>query len=223
MRTRDYYRTEVATAPLDASAAELAGLMGDFAVGSVVIVDEPDHPVGIVTDRDLACRVVARAGAEKQCAAELMSRPLVTVSADDPIEVVVERMRTARVRRIVVLRDGRLSGLVTLDDLVVELGRELDDLGEAARRAVESGRRRGQRERRRVEMEETLTELRSSVERAGRDVADFLTREFESLRERVWRSPDAASREAPGAEAPPRERPEGGSQEGAPRAPRAGG
>lgn len=211
MHARSYYRTEVVTAPLEASAAELAGLMGDFAVGCVVIVDEADRPVGIVTDRDLACRVVARAGAEKQCAAELMSRPLVTVSADDPIEAVVERMRTGRVRRVVVLRDGGLAGLVTLDDLVVELGRELDDLGEAARRAVESGRRRGQRERRRAEMEETLTELRSSVERAGRDVADFLTREFESLRERVRRSPDAAAGEERGAETPSRGHPKGGA------------
>jgi hypothetical protein len=96
-----------------------------------------------------------------------------------------------------VLRDGRLSGLVTADDLVVELGRELDDLGEAARRAVEAGRRRGERERRRVEMEETLTELRSSVERAGRDVADFLAREFESLRERVWRPSGSSNDEKP--------------------------
>lgn len=189
MRTRDYYRTEVVTAPLDASAAELAERMGDFAVGCVVIVDEDERPVGIVTDRDLACRVVARAGSEKRRAAELMSRPLVTVSADDPIERVVERMRTAGIRRVVVLREGRLSGLVSVDDLVVELGRELDDIGEATRRAVESGRRRGQRERRRAEMEETLAELRGSVERAGREVADFLTREFESLRERVRRPP----------------------------------
>jgi CBS domain-containing protein len=188
MRTREFYRTEVVTAPLDASAAELAERMGDYAVGSVVIVDADEKPVGIVTDRDLTCRVVARAGAgEKLRAAELMSHPLVTAQADEPIEQVIERMRTAGVRRIVVLRDGRLSGLVTVDDLVVELGRELDDLGEAARRAVAASRRRGERERRRAEMEETLAELRASVERAGREVADFLSREFESLRERVRR------------------------------------
>lgn len=188
MRTREFYQTEVVTAPLDASAAELAERMGDYAVGSVVIVDAEEKPVGIVTDRDLTCRVVARSGAgDKVRAAELMSHPLVTARADEPIEQVIERMRTAGVRRIVVLRDGRLSGLVTVDDLVVELGRELDDIGEAARRAVAASRRRGQRERRRAEMEETLAELRASVERAGRDVAEFLSREFESLRERVRR------------------------------------
>jgi CBS domain-containing protein len=206
MRTRDYYSTDVVTAPLDANAAELAGRMGDYAVGCVVIVDESDRPVGIVTDRDLTCRVIARGDWGKLRAAEIMSRPLVTATADDPIERVVERMRSAGVRRVVVLREGRLSGLVSMDDLVVELGRELDDIGEAARRGVESGRRRGQRERRRGEMEETLAELRSSVERAGRDVADFLAREFESLRERVRRPPGPSS-SGTGAETPPRDRP----------------
>jgi CBS domain-containing protein len=198
MRTRDFYQTEVVTARLEASAGELAERMGDYAVGCVVIVDAEERPVGIVTDRDLTCRVVARSGAaDKVRAAEVMSHPLVTAAADEPIEQVIERMRTAGVRRVVVLRDGRLTGLVTVDDLVVELGRELDDIGEAARRAVASARRRGQRDRRRAEMEETLAELRTSVERAGRDVADFLSREFESLRERVRRSSASSNDEPP--------------------------
>ena len=197
MRTRDYYRTEVVTAPLDASAAELAERMGEYAVGCVVVVDGEGRPVGIVTDRDLTCRVVARAGAaEKVKAAEIMSHPLVAAGADEPVERVVERMRTAAVRRIVVLREGRLAGLVAVDDLVVELGRELDDLGEAARRAVDAGRRRGRRERRRSDLEETLAELRSSVESAGREVADFVTREFESLRDRVRRPSGSSNDDA---------------------------
>lgn len=188
MRTREFYQTEVVTASLEATAAKIAEKMGDYAVGSVVIVDAEEKPVGIVTDRDLTCRVVARSGAgDKVRAAEVMSHPLVTARADEPIEQVIDRMRTAGVRRVVVLHEGRLSGLVTVDDLVVELGRELDDIGEAARRAVAASRQRGQRERRRAEIEESLAELRASVERAGRDVADFLSREFESLRERVRR------------------------------------
>lgn len=198
MRARDYYQTEVVSAPLEASAAELAERMGDYAVGAVVIVDAAGNPVGIVTDRDLTCRVVARSGApDKTHAAEIMSRPLVTAAADEPIEQIVERMRTAGVRRIVVQREGRLTGLVTLDDLVVQLGRELDDLGEAARRAVERARRRGQRERRRAEMEETFSELRGSVEKAGRDLTNLLARELESLREKVRGGPRAPHDDGP--------------------------
>jgi CBS domain-containing protein len=191
MRARDYYRTEVATAPLQASASDLAERMGRHAVGCIVIVDDDHHPVGVVTDRDLTCRVVARgADPEKTRAAELMSRPLIMAEADEPIEEVIERMRTAAVRRIPVVRDGRLVGLVSVDDLVVELGRELDDLGEAGRRAVEDARRRAHRERRREELEERLAELRDSAERAGRDAAEFVRREFDALRERLRRPPE---------------------------------
>ncbi len=198
MRTRDYYRTEVVTAPPDASAAELAERMGNYAVGCVVIVDADRRPLGVVTDRDLLCRVVARSGdGDKVQAASIMSQPPVTAETSEPVETVIERMRTAAVRRIVVVRDGRVHGLVAVDDLVVELGRELDDLGEAARRAVEASRERGRRERRRGEMEETLAELRGSVERAGRDVADFLSREFESLRDRVRRSAGSSNDDEP--------------------------
>lgn len=198
MRTRDYYRTEVVTASPDASASELAERMGDYAVGCVVIVDEDRHPLGVVTDRDLLCRVIARSGdGHKVQATSIMSQPPVTAETNEPVESVIERMRAAAVRRIVVVRDGRVHGLVSVDDLVVELGRELDDLGEAARRSVEASRQRGRRERRRVEMEETLVELRASVERAGRDVADFLSREFESLRDRVRRSGSSSNDDEP--------------------------
>lgn len=198
MRTRDYYRTEVVTAPPHATAAELAERMGEYAVGCVVIVDEDRHPLGVVTDRDLLCRVIARSGdGDKVQATSIMSQPPVTAETNEPVESVIERMRAAAVRRIVVVRDGRVHGLVSVDDLIVELGRELDDLGEAARRSVEVSRQRGRHERRRGEIEETLVELRASVERAGRDVADFLSREFESLRDRVRRSGSSSNDDEP--------------------------
>ena len=198
MRTRDYYRTEVVTASPEASAVDLAERMGDYAVGCVVIVDADRRPLGVVTDRDLLCRVVARSGdGEKVQASAIMSQPAVTADTSEPVEQVIERMRTAAVRRIVVVREGRVHGLVAVDDLVVQLGRELDDLGEAARRSVEASRERGRRARRRSDLEDTLAELRGSVERTGRDVADFLSREFESLRERVRRSAGSSNDDEP--------------------------
>jgi CBS domain-containing protein len=210
MQTRDFYKTEVATAPIDASASEIAERMGRYSVGCVVIVEGEGRPVGIVTDRDLTCRVVARgADPEKTRAAEIMSRPLVTAGPHEPLEEVIERMRTAGVRRIPVVRDERLTGLVAVDDLVVELGRELDDLGEAGRRAVADARRRAQRERRREEIEESLAELRESVERAGRDAAEFVRREFDGLRERLRRGAERASGDA-GKPGTPSAKPPGG-------------
>jgi CBS domain-containing protein len=189
-KARDYYRTDVATAPLDATVPELVDSMALLAVGSIVVVDTAGRPVGIVTDRDVTCRVIAQsADPETTTAAAIMSKPLVTAAPNDPIEVVVERMRTAGVRRLPVVRDGALTGLVAFDDLLVELAREIDELAESAHREVEASRRRGRRERRREDLEESLAELRSAFERAGREAADFATREFEALRERLKRPP----------------------------------
>jgi CBS domain-containing protein len=187
-RTRDYYKTDVATAALDATVVELVELMAQLAIGCVVIVDAAERPVGIVTDRDVTCRVIAkRADPETTTAGAIMSKPLATASPTDPIEVVVERMRAAGVRRLPVVRDDQLTGLVAFDDLLVEFARELDELAESAHREVETSRRRGRRERRREDLEQSLAELRGSFERAGREAADFVSREFEAVRERLQR------------------------------------
>lgn len=185
---RDYYATEVATGHPDEPVAKLADRMEEYAVGSLVIVDAERRPLGMVTDRDLAVRVVAAAlDPDATQARDVMTAPAVVARADEPVEAVVERMREAGVRRLPVVRDDRLVGLVAIDDLVVHLGRELEDLGQAARREVDEARRRGRQERRREEFEETLRELRTSVEHAGREAVDFVTREFEALRERIRR------------------------------------
>jgi len=189
MLTRDYYRTDVATAPADATVTDLADRMAHFGIGSVVIVDGTGHPIGIVTDRDLTCRVIAKGGdPDAVRASEIMSAPVVTIAPTDPMDAAIERMRDAGVRRLPVVREGQLTGLVALDDVLVELGNELAELADAAKHEVVTSRRRGRRERRREELEESLTELRASVERAGRDAADYVSREFDALRERLRRA-----------------------------------
>jgi len=74
--------------------------------------------------------------------------------------------------------------MVSIDDLVMHLGRELQDLGQAAKRAVDEGRRQARRERRLEDLEQSVSELVATVERSGREAIDFVTREFETLRER---------------------------------------
>jgi CBS domain-containing protein len=182
---RNFYATEIATAAPDEPVAKLADRMHEYAIGCVVIVDADQRPLGVVTDRDLACRVVALAlDPETTPASAAMSAPPVIAQADEPIESVVERMRVARVRRIPVVSDGKLVGMVTTDDLVLHLGRELEDLGQAAKHAIDERRRQARRERRREDFEKSLSELRESVEHSGREAIDFVTREFEALRER---------------------------------------
>jgi predicted transcriptional regulator len=180
------YETQVATAPLDVSARSLADMMALYAIGCVVIVDAERRPVGIVTDRDLCCRIVARGmDPDTTTASEVATRPLQLAQSEEPIERVVARMRETGVRRMPVMDGDDLAGLVTLDDLIVHLGRELNELGGAAKLAIDEGRKRGRRERRRQHLEESIAAMEASAIANGRDAVAFVRREIDSLRERL--------------------------------------
>lgn len=188
MREAEHFHKEVATVRAGASVQEVAEQMASEAVGCLVVVDEQAQPIGVVTDRDLALRVVAAGGRAKDTTAEtVMSRPPVTAAPTDSIQGVIERMCTHGIRRVPVVRDERVVGLVSLDDLVVQLGRELDSLGDAIRHQFREARRSAQLDAIREEVGKRLRALVEQVERAGGQTRESLTRELESLRERLRR------------------------------------
>lgn len=124
-------REEVVTASPSTSLTELARIMEEEDVGSVVIVEE-NRPRGIVTDRDITIEAVARGEDPTSMTAEdVMTEDLVTVDADSGIFDVIRTMEESNVRRIpAVDADGDLAGIVAYDDLVILLGRELKLLGD---------------------------------------------------------------------------------------------
>lgn len=126
----DLARPDVVTAPPDQTAGNLATLLAEEGVGSVVIVDD-ERPVGIVTDRDLVIEVLdPRADPRETTAADVMTETLVTVPVEAGVFEVTERMVEESVRRLpVVNADGALAGIITLDDLVLLLAEELYNLG----------------------------------------------------------------------------------------------
>lgn len=128
MTIERFIRRDVVTAPMDATAAELARLMKAEAVGSVVVVSG-EKPVGIVTDRDLVLYVMAAGLAPEEVPVrDVMSEELFTVDTDADVFAVAGRMYDAGVRRVPVVEAGSLVGIVTLDDLVVVLANELGNL-----------------------------------------------------------------------------------------------
>lgn len=182
------YESPVATAPATAGVRELAAKMEDYGLGSIVILDEVQRPVGIVTDRDLTLRVIAEGlDPEAVTAAEVMSKPLLSASPDEPLETLVERMAAAGIRRLPVVRDDRLVGIVSADDLLLWLGREMDDLGEATRREITEGWELARRRRRRRAAEERVVELTDLVKQVGEGARDFVVREIETLGDRLSR------------------------------------
>src|SRR5271157_423269 len=137
------YEKDVTMLPETASAYDVATAIQKCAVGCVVIVDAEGRPRGIVTDRDLAVRVISRdQDAGSLTASAVMSAPVFTAEASDPLARVIEVMCRHGIRRVPILRDSRVAGIVALDDVLAQLGREFDDLGGAARRQMFEARPR---------------------------------------------------------------------------------
>jgi CBS domain-containing protein len=112
----------VVTAAPDASAVSVARQMRDRRVGSVVIVDPAGSPVAMVTDRDLAVRVFAEGVSGEAPVGDFASRPLTCGEPEMSLDEAAALMVQHRVRRLPVVDDGRLAGIVTLDDIAVRTG-----------------------------------------------------------------------------------------------------
>jgi CBS domain-containing protein len=107
------------------AAAEVMEAAG---IGATVVVDG-DVPVGIVTDRDLVRRVLARGVPDDARVDSVMTTPVVTVDAAEEVDRAFELIGRHGVRRLVVVDGGRFVGLVSLDDLLVRVSDELRHLG----------------------------------------------------------------------------------------------
>ena len=96
---------------------EAARLLADQDVGSLPVV-ENERLVGIVTDRDIAVRVVAEGrSAEGVTIGDIASRDPVTVDADDQLDEALKRMARHQVRRLPVVDRGRLIGMLAQRDV----------------------------------------------------------------------------------------------------------
>lgn len=113
-----------------ATVVEAAQKMRSRSIGAVVVISDDHKPIGLVTDRDVVMRVVADNKAPNQISVEqVMSGGVVTLPEEASLRQATELMRDKGVRRIVVIDDsGRVSGLVSFDDLLVILGMEIGNL-----------------------------------------------------------------------------------------------
>jgi CBS domain-containing protein len=105
-------------------------------VGSLVILDEQKHPVGIVTDRDLTLRVLAAGKSPYDTTVgEVMTHRAATLREDASIESAIIAMRSGPHRRLVVVdEEDKLVGLVSVDDILDLLIGELANIGELLQR-----------------------------------------------------------------------------------------
>lgn len=123
------------------SVRAAAQRMFEQGIGSLLIVNEARQPVGVVTDRDIATRVVAPGRSpDTTLVRDVMTRAPRTVREQTPIEDVLTAMRGWGVRRLpVVTPEGQLVGLVTFDDVVDLLAEEMADVGQILARQKPEG------------------------------------------------------------------------------------
>jgi CBS domain-containing protein len=119
----------VDTIRCDESVVMAADRMRQRTVGALVVVNEYRQPIGILTDRDLVVRVVADRREETASVSEVMTPDPVVVSEETTISAALLRMRKGTFRRLpVVDGKGTLVGIVTLDDILMSLSRELGEI-----------------------------------------------------------------------------------------------
>ena len=117
MKVKDVMTTEVVVARPDQTIADAARMMAECDAG-VLPVGEDDRLVGMITDRDIAIRAVARDLPCDTPVGEVMSKEVLYCFEDETIEHVAENMGEQQVRRLPVLnREKRLVGILSLGDL----------------------------------------------------------------------------------------------------------
>lgn len=99
----------------------ISNLMKERKVGSIIIInqDEQNYPIGIITERDIVRRVISDNKDPKHTKAnEIMSKPLITIETNTYVYDVSVKMVKNKIRRLPVVKDKTLSGIVTITDII---------------------------------------------------------------------------------------------------------
>lgn len=127
MRARDHIRRSTVAVDNSDSITHAADIMEEAGVGALVVLDN-GALAGIVTDRDLVVRALAKSLPPDSRVDAVMSCPVVTIDGDSDIADAYRLFKEHALRRLPVTDSGRVLGMVTVDDLLVELTRRLSEL-----------------------------------------------------------------------------------------------
>ncbi|HWR36151.1 MAG TPA: CBS domain-containing protein [Clostridia bacterium] len=152
MKVREIMTTDVMTADPDTTLETIATMMRDEDVGAIPIVDD-DELVGIVTDRDIVLRCIAEGkDPAETTATDVLSEDLETASPDTYAEEAAEIMSRQQVRRLPVVEDGQLVGMVSIGDIAVKerdervSGGALEGVSRGVRKSTGSAKSSGKKQ-----------------------------------------------------------------------------
>ena len=124
MLVRECLRKAPVTVPPECTLEEAAGLMATHEVGALLVVSGGEL-LGIVTDRDIVIRAVSTGQSSRTHVATVMSENPTVIQGSVDIFEAFKILKDAGVRRLPVLEDGEIAGIITVDDLLVFLVLEL--------------------------------------------------------------------------------------------------
>ncbi len=131
-RLKDFATSQVAVVEPETSALVVSRLMRRHHIGALVVVEAggTNRPIGIVTDRDLVLELMSEGlDPEVFTAGDIMSVDLVLADPEMDAMDAVQLMKTNRLRRLVLAdKNGALAGIVTMEDVLLLLTRELANL-----------------------------------------------------------------------------------------------
>lgn len=122
MKCKNIMTKSIKTCDYNCSAKEAAQIMKKFNTGAVPVVDAMNKPLGVITDRDITINAVAENNhPDSVKVLNLMTKHIISVHEDDPIDVAAQKMKENKVRRILVVDDeDRLKGIISLADFVLQ-------------------------------------------------------------------------------------------------------
>ena len=109
--------TSVLSVDSSVTATNAAKMMEDAGVGSVVVL-ENNLPVGIITDRDFAIKITAHSYPIDTPVRRIMSSPLISIDPNSDLWIASDLMSTRNVRKLPVIEDDKVVGILTSSDLV---------------------------------------------------------------------------------------------------------
>ena len=120
---KDIMTKNVVSIGVDNNVLEAAEIMSSNQLGCLVIINK-ELPIGIVTERDIVRRVVAKKLPLDTKISQIMSQSLITVDADASLKEAARLMSSNKIRRLPVLKQNKLVGIVVASDFVRNLGKK---------------------------------------------------------------------------------------------------
>jgi CBS domain-containing protein len=177
MKVRDIMTTDVATATPETTLEDIATMMRDEDTGAIPVLDD-DELVGIITDRDIVIRCIAEGKDPVETTVEdVLTEGIETIEPESEIEEARDLMSRRQIRRLPVVEDGALIGMLSIGDIAVksdsDVGDTLENVSEGVKATGTTAKRAGRTGNTRAAGNEgTVREIESGRKanaRAGRD------------------------------------------------------